>query len=293
MLLNEDTLQYFLEVQNLYKAYGDTQCLEGLSFHVKPGELIALLGPNGAGKSTTFSCIMGLKKADSGKIYFFNHEKFIPLKISCTPQESDFPPSASVSEILDFVAKHYTSPLNREEIIDDFCLETFLNKPISILSGGQKRCLGLACAFIGNTDLVLLDEPTVGLDVDVRQKLWRVLQRKTKQGKSILLSTHYLDEAEEIADRILVLHKGKVLKEGTASEIKRELGFSKISFQASDIAKLKEYDFISQGENHKLVTQNTDKVIRELVEKKVDFHNLEVHNIRLEEAFLKLLEKEQ
>lgn len=267
-----------LEVSNLTKNYGKKSVLKGLNFSLKAQEIVAFLGPNGAGKSTTLKMIMGLRKPDSGdvRILGFSPEKFeVKNKIGYTSQELDFPAFLQVKEILQFVQAHYTDPVSIREILQRFSLTELQQKSAGGLSGGEKRRLGLACALLGRPKLLILDEPTTGLDIESRNSLWKEITKFRKDGGTILLSTHDLNEVEMIADRVLLMDEGQILIDGTISEIKKRIEFQKISFECD-------------GKYFAEMVQDADAYVKHLVLSKPNFSKLEIHPITLEEAFLKI-----
>ncbi len=283
-----------LEVRNLKKSYQKLSCLKGVSFQVKAGEIVALLGPNGAGKTTTINCILNLLEADSGEILLngraLSRQK---MNLGCTPQESHFPEHLKLEEILQFVCAHFTDSAGVESLIKDFELQNFRWKKCHQLSGGQRRALGLACAFAGNPKLLVLDEPSVGLDSEVRIKIWQKIRAAAKKGAVVLITSHHFDEIEQLAERILVLDQGQVIKEGRIDQIKAELGYSRIQFYSSSQKKLLDLpDYEIDGPKHFIVTKNSDEVVRQLA-KTQKFENLQVPPLSLEEVFLKITGREQ
>lgn len=271
-----------LEAQNLKKSYGKREALKGINFSLGKGEIMAFLGPNGAGKSTTIKIIMGLRRPDSGALKLFGklgHTSEIKNKLGYTSQDLTFPGQLKIKELLKFVASHYLNPLPLGALIDRFDLRNFADSKVGGLSGGEKRRLGLACALIGQPEILILDEPTTGLDVESRRILWREIENFKKQGGSILLSTHDLNEVEAIASRILVIDQGQILMDGTLPEIQKQIDYQRIHFEVPEAGGFKKVTEI---------TQDTDAFVKRLAVHQPQFRNLHIDPITLEEAFLKL-----
>ena len=267
-----------LKVENLKKSYQGRAILKGLSFSLRANEIVAFLGPNGAGKSTTMKMIMGLRQPDEGEIKVFDgspKQLHVKDRIGYTSQELSFPPHLLVYEVLKFVGAHYRNPISIAEIIERFQLEKIKKVTVSDLSGGEKRRLGLACALIGHPKLLILDEPTTGLDVESRHSLWKEILKFRDGGGAVLLSTHDLNEAGAIADRVILMNEGQILVTGTVKEIKSRIEFKKISY------RWKNQDFQE-------LVQNSDQFVKSLAVEKADFQDLHIHPVTLEEAFLKI-----
>lgn len=286
-----------LLIENLSHNYSQNfKALNNLSFELLPNECLVFLGPNGAGKSTLTKLILGIEKIQSGSIKCFDHkagELQALKKIGYAPQEFIFLGNLNVTEILKFVASHYDNPMSLDEALTKFSLENLKHRQAHELSGGQRRCLSLACAFIGRPQILILDEPTVGLDVDIRLKLWDEIRLAQKNSTSILLSTHYLDEAEKLADRILVMNKGKLIQSGKVSEIKKEFNYKKIYFHATQKPKcIEDLKYTNKGTHFELIHQSSDEIAKQLLSDK-SVKDLEIHSLSLEEVFLNTLKQNQ
>lgn len=267
-----------LDIQNLKKSYKDKMVLNGIGFALHPEEIVAFLGPNGAGKSTTLKMIMGLRQPDQGKVLLFDespNEQAIKNKIGYTSQELSFPAYLQVQEVLRFVQAHYSHPVSLVEILKRFDLTKLQREAAGSLSGGEKRRLGLACALIGRPQILILDEPTTGLDIESRQSLWQEIERFKTEGGAVLLSTHDLNEVSAIATRVLLIDQGQIIVDGTVEKIKKRIEFQKISYKIN-------------GEEKFELVQNSDDFIRKLVLQNPEFYDLHIHPITLEEAFLKI-----
>jgi ABC-2 type transport system ATP-binding protein len=209
------------------RRYGDQFALDGVSIDIRPGELIGLLGPNGAGKSTLVNLLTGLRRPTSGTGQPVRRRPARPVRrraIGVTPQETGLPPTLRVGECVDYVAAHFEQPLDKGELLTRFGLESLARRQTGGLSGGQKRRLAVALAFVGRPKLVFLDEPTTGLDVEVRHVLWDAVRAFHADGGAVLLTSHYLEEVEALASRVVVLGGGKVLADDTVAAIRGLVG---------------------------------------------------------------------
>jgi ABC-2 type transport system ATP-binding protein len=221
-----------LEITNLVKKYGNTVAVDNISLTVPRGAFLGLLGPNGAGKSTTINCVVGINKITSGTIKTFGLDVLHDYRqsrktIGLSPQEFNIDIFAKVWKLLDYVAGYYGLPkAKRKERIDalleQFDLTQHKDKAFRELSGGLKRRVVLARALVHDPELLILDEPTAGVDVELRRELWGYLQKLSKEGKTILLTSHYLDEVEMLADRFAFISNGKIAAEGWKKDFIRE-----------------------------------------------------------------------
>ncbi len=208
---------------NVTKRYGATTALDGLSLALRPGEVVALLGPNGAGKSTAVRLLLGLIAPTSGTARVFGGDPQNPTartRVGAMLQVARIPETLRVREHLDLFRSYYPNPLPMAEVVRVAQLEGIQDRLFSQLSGGQKQRVLFGLALCGNPDLVFLDEPTVGMDIEARRSLWQQIRTLADRGKTVLLTTHYLEEADALAHRIVVINKGKIVSEGTPSEIK-------------------------------------------------------------------------
>lgn len=217
-----------LDITNLYKKYGNTVALDGITFSVERGEFFGFLGPNGAGKTTTIKCTTGISAFDSGSIKVFGIDvvgdyREARKRIGLAPQEFNIDIFATPRDILYYVGGYYgMSKAERKERIDEmlerFELKEHAGKTFQALSGGLKRRVMLARAMIHDPDLLILDEPTAGVDVELRHDLWRYLQEMNRAGKTILLTSHYLEEVEKLCNRIAIINKGEIAAIGNKEE---------------------------------------------------------------------------
>lgn len=211
------------ELKRVTKRYGTVDALRGIDLNIERGELLALLGPNGAGKTTAVRILLGLAKADSGTAAVFGHPPdSVPAKLrrGALLQVAKVPETLRVREHIELFSSYYPNPLPFSETIAAAGLQGIENRLFGDLSGGQKQRVLFALALCGNPDLLFLDEPTVGLDVEARRALWGRIRAFVARGGSVLLTTHYLDEADALANRVAVINQGRIIAEGTPAEIK-------------------------------------------------------------------------
>jgi len=211
------------QLANVTKRFGTTTALDGITFSIEPGQLVALLGPNGAGKTTAVRLLLGLCTPDSGIARVFGanpRDAANRVRTGAMLQVARVPETLRVREHIELFSSYYPDPMPLDEVIVAAGLQGIENKNFGDLSGGQKQRLLFGLAICGNPDFIALDEPTVGLDVEARRALWKQIRAFVARGKSVLLTTHYLDEADALADRVIVIDHGRVVAQGTPSEIK-------------------------------------------------------------------------
>lgn len=257
---------------------------------MREGEFIGLLGPNGAGKTTLLNSLLGLRKPTSGRIELFGGSPTNPASrrfIGVTPQESGVPPTLRVAEAVDFVAAHFKETEDRDELLERFDLTKEARRQAGGLSGGQKRRLALALAFVGRPRLVILDEPTTGLDVESRRMLWDRIREFHEGGGTVLLTTHYLEEIEALAKRVVVIAQGRIRADDSVGAIRGMAHMQRVSMDAGPLPDLP--GVISEErteERVELMTHDADQLVRALVRQGVEFSGLVVQQATLEEAFL-------
>jgi ABC-2 type transport system ATP-binding protein len=272
---------------------GRVDALHDVSFAVSSGELVGLLGPNGAGKTTLLNLLTGVRRPTAGRVELFGGDPRRPdhrRRIGVTPQETGLPATLRVTECVDYVAAHYPDPLPRRELLDRFGLTEVARRQTGGLSGGQKRRLAVALAFVGRPSLVLLDEPTTGLDVSARHALWDGIRSFHADGGTVLLTSHYLEEIEALAHRVVVLGGGRVLADDTVAAVRARVGVRRVSLRLADglpclPGVLHESHVDGRTD---LLTTDADQLVRDLVTARVDFADLQIRPTSLEEAFLTL-----
>ncbi len=218
-----------LQVENLVKRYGDVDAVRGVSFSVEEGEVFGLLGPNGAGKTSTIEILEGLREADSGKTQVCGYDPQVQAnelkhEIGATLQSTSLPDKLRVIDALRLFASFYRRGRNPEELLKRFGLEEKRNAFYSKLSGGQKQRLALAMALINDPKVLFLDEPTAGLDPQVRREIYDIIEELRREKKTILLTTHYIEEAERLCDRVAIMDHGNLIAMGTPRELKQRSG---------------------------------------------------------------------
>ena len=211
--------------------YGTVQALRGVDFRVQAGEVVALLGPNGAGKTTAVKLLLGLLQPNAGRARVFGGDPTNPenrMRTGAMLQVGRVPETLRVREHIDLFSTYYPKPMALGEVLAAAGLEKLSERKFGDLSGGQRQRVLFALAICGDPDLVFLDEPTVGLDVEARRMLWDEIRRMVTRGKTVLLTTHYLQEADALADRVAVINKGEIIAQGTPSEIKAKTAGKRI-----------------------------------------------------------------
>lgn len=278
--------------EQVVRRFGDAVAVDGVSLEVRADEIVGLLGPNGAGKTSLIAMLTGLRRPTSGRVELFGGDPTVATnrrELGVTPQESAAPPTLRVREVTDWVARHYADPLPTTEILARFGLADIANRQAGGLSGGQRRRLAVALAFVGRPRLVVLDEPTTGLDVESRHALWHTIRDCHVQGTTVLMSSHYLEEVERLAQRVVVLGHGKVLADDSVAGIRRLVGLKRVAVTMSQPPEL---DTVARserdGDRWSMWTGDADALVRDLVGSGVPFSDLEVQPASLEDAFLAL-----
>lgn len=283
-------------LENVNKNYDSVRALHGVDFQVCAGEVVALLGPNGAGKTTAVKLLLGLMPPNAGKVRVFGQDPVNPenrLKTGAMLQVGRVPETLRVREHIDLFSTYYQNPMPLPQVLAAAGLEKLSNRKFGELSGGEKQRVLFALAICGDPDLLFLDEPTVGLDVEARRLLWDEIRQLVDRGKTVLLTTHYLQEADALANRIAVINQGEIIAEGTPAEIKALTSGKKIrcitSLNASALQQIPGINEIKQDrEAVEIHASEAERVVRELLARDPTLSGLEVTSAGLEEAFLAL-----
>ncbi len=284
------------ELSGVTKQYGPVKALDGLSLTLRPGEIVALLGPNGAGKSTAVKLLLGLSTPTHGTARIFGGDPRVTstrTRIGAMLQVASVPKTLKVCEHIDLFRSYYPNPLSVAEIVRIAQLEGIEDRLFEKLSGGQKQRLLFGLAICGDPEIVFLDEPTVGLDIEARHGLWAQIRSLAARGKTVLLTTHYLEEADALANRIIFISKGKVVSEGTPAEIKGLTAGRKIrcvsTLSTAQIWALPGVIDVEQTGSRLCVTAgNAESVLRKMLAYDANLSELEVVAPALEDAFLAL-----
>src|SRR6202795_1746764 len=218
-------------LENVNKNYGRVRALHGVDFRVRAGEVVALLGPNGAGKTTAVKLLLGLMQPNLGRVRIFGGDPTNPgnrMRTGAMLQVARVPETLRVREHIDLFSAYYPKPMNAAEVLVAAGLEKLRDRKFGDLSGGQRQRVLFALAICGDPDLLFLDEPTVGLDVEARCMVWEEIRKMIARDKTVLLTTHYLQEADALADRVAVINQGEIIAEGTPSAIKAKTAGKRI-----------------------------------------------------------------
>ncbi|MGQ4512151.1 ATP-binding cassette domain-containing protein [Streptomyces sp. DW26H14] len=285
------------------KAYGAVRAVDGLTLDLHPGETVALLGPNGAGKSSTLDLLLGLRVPDTGSVTVFGTTPQGAIArghVGAMLQSGGLMEGVKVREIVTLACDLHPKPLPVDEVMDRAGIAPIADRMVGKLSGGQEQRVRFALATAGANDLIVLDEPTTGMDVTARQAFWSTMREQADQGRTVLFATHYLEEADAIADRVLVLHKGRLLADGTAAEIKAKAGARRIAFDldgAVDEPTLRGLPFLSafsvSGTTVRMQSHDADATVHALYGLGLYPRNLEVAGLGLEQAFVAITEAEE
>ena len=283
----------------IHKNYGEIRALKGVDFSIRAGELVALLGPNGAGKTTAVKLLLGLLQPSAGSVRVFGGDPTNPenrMRTGAMLQVGRVPETLRVREHIDLFSSYYQDPMPLSAVLAAAGLEKLSDRKFGDLSGGQRQRVLFALAICGNPDLLFLDEPTVGLDVEARRMLWDEIRQLVKNGKTVLLTTHYLQEADALADRVAVINNGEIVAEGTPAEIKAQTAGKRIRCITSlGIDVLRHIPGVTEVKQDReaveLHAPEAESVVRELLARDAQLSALEVSAAGLEEAFLALTQE--
>ena len=297
-----------IEISSLKKTYetGD-EALKGINLNIKKGSFFGLLGPNGAGKTTTIGILTGLVNKSSGEAKILGHNiiedfKLARKSIGLSPQEINLDVFFSVRQILLFQAGYYGVPQKKAEDRVDTILKKLdlyhkRNETSRHLSGGMKRRIQIAKALVHDPPILILDEPTAGVDIELRHMLWDYLKELNESGKTILLTTHYIEEAEKLCDEIAIINNGDIIKQGETKSIIKEVSLNTIEIEVEESDNLKLSDNFKYTTENKIIKIQTKEVNKEIstiikeIEKTTTINNINIINSSLEDAFLKLTNK--
>lgn len=282
--------------EHVMKSFKEHKAVDDVSFSIQAGEMVTILGPNGAGKTTTLSMLLGLIEPTEGTVQLFGqHPKDRPVRerIGAMLQDVSVMDGLTGIELIRLFRSYYKNPLSFEQLIGVTGMSSKdLKKRTEKLSGGQKRRLSFALAIAGNPDVLFLDEPTVGLDVTARRSFWETIRKLNDQGKTIIFTTHYLQEAEDVADRIILIHKGKVVADGNPLEMRARFTKKTVSLddnQTLNIDELGQIENVSNifKESNRIFIETTDSdaVLAALYENKVKMSGIQIEQGRLETVF--------
>jgi len=235
---------FMMKVSQLTKHYGETRAVDGISFTVPPASVFTILGPNGAGKTTTMEILEGIREPDSGEIEVFGEQlksitRSVKQRMGVLLQEGGFEPYLKVHEILSLFASFFDNALSVHDILETVALTEKSKALVRTLSGGQKQRLAIGAALINDPDLIFLDEPTTGLDPQARRNIWDIVSALKSRGKTIILTTHYMEEAEALSDEVCIMDYGRIIAQGTPRTLAEELGEETlIEFRGDDVPAL-------------------------------------------------------
>jgi ABC-2 type transport system ATP-binding protein len=276
-----------VEVSGLRKSYDGTEAVRGIDFELRSGEVFGLLGPNGAGKTTTVEILVGYRRRDAGEVSVLGADperanRSWRGRIGVVPQTGELFPTLRVIEHLELFAGYYAEPRPPRDVLALVGLEHKAGAKTRTLSGGQRRRLDLGIALVGDPELLFLDEPTTGFDPGARRAAWETIRSLRSLGKTILLTTHYIEEAQRLADRVAVLRRGEIVAAGTPAELTAAAPASRISYRRN-------------GREIVLETEEPTRVLHDLTAKALregfDLEALEVHRPTLEDVYLTLTEE--
>jgi ABC-2 type transport system ATP-binding protein len=281
--------------ENVSKHYGSLKAVDGLSLDLRPGETVALLGPNGAGKSTSLDMLLALRKPTSGTIRMFGSDPYHAVKsgqVGAMLQSGGLMPEVTVRELVSLVAGLHPRPVDVDTTMRRAGIADFADQRVDRLSGGQTQRVRFALAIAGECELIVLDEPTTAMDVETRRLFWANMKEEVAEGKTLLFATHYLEEADQVADRILVINKGRLLADGTPAEIKKRAGAKRMSFLLHPVNEpflLSLPALVSLEVRNDLVqiqTSDSDATLYAVLDAGYRPREIEVTSLGLEQAFI-------
>jgi len=287
--------------ENVSKHYGSLKAVDGLNLDLRSGETVALLGPNGAGKSTSLDMLLALRKPTSGKIEMFGSDPYHAVqsgRVGAMLQSGGLMPEVTVLELVTLCTGLQPRPVPIATTLRRAGIESIADQRVDRLSGGQTQRVRFALAIVGECDLIVLDEPTTAMDVETRRRFWATMKEEVSEGKTLLFATHYLEEADQAADRILVINRGRLLADGTPAEIKARAGAKQMSFRLPGVNEpfLLGLPGVSsldvRGEVVRIQTMDSDATLYALLDAGYRPSEIEVGSLGLEQAFLAITEED-
>src|SRR6516165_284649 len=281
--------------ENVSKHYGSLKAVDGLSLDLRKGETVALLGPNGAGKSTSLDMLLALRKPTSGKIKMFGSDPYHAVKsgqVGAMLQSGGLMPEVTVRELVTLVTGLHPRPVPVDTTLRRAGVAQIAEQRVDRLSGGQTQRVRFALAIVGDVDLIVLDEPTTAMDVETRRLFWASMKEEVAEGKTLLFATHYLEEADQVADRILVINRGRLLADGTPAEIKARAGAKRVTFhldQIDELFLLGLPGLVNLEVRHDVVqiqSSESDATLYAILDAGYRPREIEVSSLGLEQAFL-------
>jgi ABC-2 type transport system ATP-binding protein len=287
--------------ENVSKNYGQVKAVNELSLEIPQGRTIAFLGPNGAGKSTSIDMLLGLRRPSSGTIRVFGkapHDAITAGHVGAMLQSGGLLSDVTVRELITLMTKLHPRPLPVGEVLKRANIEDIAERKADKLSGGQTQRVRFAIAIAGDSDMIVLDEPTTGMDVENRQIFWQAMKAEAERGKTILFATHYLAEADEIADQVIVISKGRLLANGSVADIKAQAGFQRISFRLAGVSRdqlLMLPNVVSLdvlNDRVQIQTSDSDKTFYSILDAGYRPEDIEITALGLEQAFVAITQQD-
>lgn len=282
-----------ISVEGLIKRYGNVVAVNNISFEVPQGHCFGLLGPNGAGKTTTIEIMEGIIAATSGQVLYQGKkvDSTTSQNIGIQFQHTALQDFLTVKETLNLFASFYDNTLSQQTLIELCDLSDFIDRDNRLLSGGQRQRLLLALALINDPQIIFLDEPTTGLDPHARRNFWQLIKNIKAQNKTIILTTHYMDEAEQLCDDVVIMDKGDIIESGTPQQL-LDKHFSEVFIylpkQQIPLAMIEENQWSIEGDNVEITSENVEKTLTQLMSNNVPLDGLHVKSANLDDLFLHL-----
>lgn len=293
--------QVLASLHGARKSYGNVLALDDMDLQLRSGQVLSLLGANGAGKSTAVGLLLGLLAPDAGEVSVMGgspHALEVRRQCGVMLQSAGIPERLKVGELLELSRSYYPRPRSVADCVAMAGLEGLLDRRYGKLSGGQQRRVQFAIAICGRPRLLFLDEPTTGLDIEARQKLWQAIRELVAEGSAVLLTTHYLEEAEALSDRVAVIDRGRLVAEGSVGEIRARVSQRRIRcITGIDAQRVAQWQHVREatrdGDYLRIVADAAEPVVRRLLEADPHLHELEVQRAGLADAFLELTRNPQ